>query len=378
MKKKAAPPLPPTIYNLQSIKVAIVHDWLVGGGAERVVEVLHELYPDAPIYTSYATDEWRKKLDGKVVTGWLQHLGFMRKFIPLLRIWWFTRLDLNEYDLVISSSGNGEAKSVKTSASTKHICYCHAPTHFYWRHYSHYLREPGFGFFNPVARLGLRILVGPLRKWDYKAAQRPDVMIANSTHTAQEIKRFYDRDATVITPPVDTNRFATSKSTERSGFVTAGRLVPYKRVDLIIEACNQLKAPLTVVGRGPELDSLQALAGPTVVFRTDVSDEDMPGVLAGAEAFVFAAHEDFGITPVEAMASGTPVIAYQAGGAMDYVVDGKTGRFFEEQSVESLKKALLAFKPSDYSSAVISKHAEQYSTANTKSKLKNFMEQNYA
>lgn len=344
----------------QSPRVAIVHDWLVGGGAERVVEGLHQLYPDAPIFTSYATDEWRRKLDGKVVTGWLQHLGPLRKFIPFLRIIWASRLDLSEYDLVISSTGNGEAKGVKTPDSTTHICYCHAPVHFYWGHYEQYLREPGFGLFNPIARLALKLFVKPLRRWDLKASQRPDCYIANSNHTASEIKKYYDREAYVVHPPVDIDRFKAAER-ERVGFVTAGRLVPYKRTDLIVQACTELDLPLTVIGRGPELESLRKIAGPTITFRDNVSDEEMPQLLSAAEAFLFAAFEDFGITPVEAMAVGTPVIAYHAGGAQDYVVPGKTGAFFHEQTVDALKEALTAFKPASYDHAQIAKHADTFS-----------------
>ncbi|HLZ14558.1 MAG TPA: glycosyltransferase, partial [Candidatus Saccharimonadales bacterium] len=205
------------------MKIAIVHDWLYGGGAERVVQELHRMYPEAPIYTSYCSDEWREKLDGKVVTGWLQYLGRIRKLIPFLRIWWFTRLDLSGYDLVISSSGNGEAKGVQVPKGTLHICYCHAPTHFYWRHYKQYLKNPGFGVFNPLVRLALRLLIGPLRAWDYKAAQRPDYFIANSTHTRDEIKTFYGRDAEVIQPPIDIARFLHAGTAKRQGFVTASR-----------------------------------------------------------------------------------------------------------------------------------------------------------
>lgn len=335
------------------MKVAIVHDWLVGGGAERVVLELHRMYPEAPIYTSYCTDEWRERLDGKVVTGWLQHFGRLRKFMVLGRIWWFTHLDLSGYDLVISSSGNGEAKSVRTPASTTHICYCHAPTHYYWRHYDQYLAHPSFGRFDWLARIGLRVLVGPLRWWDReRAAKRPDYFIANSTHTAQEIKEFYGRDASVIFPPVDIERFVNAPSQKRHGFVTAGRQTGYKHNEIIVEACTRLKLPLTVIGRGPEHDRLVRLAGSTVTFRTDVTDEEMPSLLAGAEAFIFAAYEDFGITPIEAMACGTPAIAYKKGGALDYVVPGKTGVFFEKQTSASLVKILKVwdnkpFKPTD-------------------------------
>lgn len=345
-------------------KVAIVHDWLVGGGAELVVQELHQMFPEAPIYTSYCSDEWRQKLDGKVVTGWLQRWPFskLRKYLPLLRIWWFTHLDLSDYDLVISSSGNGEAKGVKVPSSTTHVCYCHTPTHFYWRHYEQYLRQPGFGIFNPLARLGLRLLVGPLRRWDRKAAQRPDFFIANSTHIQKDIKAFYGRDSEVIHPPVDTERFvaAARAAKKRTGLVTAGRQVPYKRVDLIIQACNQLERPLMVVGSGPEQRRLEALAGPTITFTGRVAHDEVAGYLAGAQAFIFAAEEDFGITPVEAMAAGTPVIAFKAGGALDYVVDNKTGLFFDEQTVASLVNALQNFDAKKFQASAVAEQAQQF------------------
>ena len=353
--------------------MAIVHDWLIGGGAEKVVLELHKIYPEAPIYTSYCTDEWREKLDHKVVTGWPQHFGKVRKFIPVLRIWWFTHLDFSDYDLVISSSGNGEAKGIKTPETTTHISYIHAPTHFYWRHYAQYLKSPGFGMFNPLARLGLRVLVGPLRTWDLKAAKRPDAMIANSSHTQAEIKAFYNRNAVVIHPPVDIERFESASAATRSGYVTAGRQTPYKRTDILVAACTKLSLPLTVIGRGPEHENLKKIAGPTITFRTDVSDEEMPQLLAAAEAFLFAAYEDFGITPVEALAAGTPVIAYQAGGALDYVVPGTTGEFFPEQTVDALAAVLQTFDTSKYSAENLQSFATKFSSISFQDKIKDYL-----
>jgi glycosyltransferase involved in cell wall biosynthesis len=358
--------LPPSTSNL---KVAIVHDWIVGGGAEKVILELHKMYPGAPIYTSYCTDEWRKKLNGKVVTGYLQNWPFnkLRKFLPLLRQWWFARLDLSGYDVIISSSGNGEAKFARKSSSKQiHVCYCHTPTHFYWRHYRSYLQNPGFGP-KPLVRFALKKLVEPLRKRDFQAAQKVDKFIANSTHIQGDIKKYYKRDAIVIHPPVDTNRFSQLTTSNfkapqpRSGFVTMGRQVPQKKFGLIIAACNELQLPLTVIGRGPAHSSLKSMAGSTITFKTNVTDEQMPAELAKAKAFIFAAEEDFGISPVEAMATGTPVIAYQAGGALDYVVPGKTGEFFEQQSVASLSKVLKNFKPKLYDPATIKKHAQLFS-----------------
>lgn len=366
-----------------SPRVAIVHDWLYGGGAERVVYELHKMFPEAPIYTSYCSDEWRRKLDNKVVTSYLQHWPFnhLRKFLPVLRIKWFESLDLSQYDLVISSSGNGEAKGVKAGSkfhsdptrSQTHICYCHTPTHFYWRHYDQYLARPGFGALNPLVRVALRLLVGPLRKWDLKAAQRPDHFIANSTHIQADIKQYYGRDSTVIFPPVDTERFANIKPDgPRKGFVTVGRQVPQKRTDIIIEACTRLNLPLTVIGRGPEHDRLVKMAGPTVTFLTGeaANDEAKNKAVANAEAFIFAAMDDFGIAPVEAMAAGTPVIAFKGGGALDYVIPEKTGVFFEEQTVESLMEALGSFNPQLFDARQIRQDANVFSAASFRVRIR--------
>ncbi len=351
-------------------KVAIVCDWLVGGGAEKVVEQLHKLYPKAPVYTSYATDEWRKRLDHKVVTGPLQAWPFskLRKFIPFLRIWWFSSLSLDNYNLVISSSG-AEAKGLKVPENTIHIAYIHAPTHYYWSRYDEYLKRPGFGRLNRLARLGLKILIGPLRRWDYKAAQQPDHLIANSTHTSRAITQYYGRDSIVIHPPVDTERFRTKVPVERHGLVTAGRQVPYKRIDLAIAACTRLNLPLTVIGHGPEHTSLVKMAGPCITFVSDVNDKSLAHYFQSAEAFIFPGLEDFGITPVEALAAGTPVIAYNGGGALDFVNFG-TGLFFEEQTVESLMEALKKFNPKSFSPEEIQKAATQFSAENFRRNIK--------
>jgi glycosyltransferase involved in cell wall biosynthesis len=357
------------------MKVAIVHDWLIGGGAERVVQALHEMYPDAPIYTSYCTDEWRKRLDGKVVTGWLQHWPFsrLRKFSPVLRIWWFTRLNLSGYDLVISSTGNGEAKGIRVPKGTTHICYCHSPTHFYWRHYDQYLSQPGFGVFNPLVRVALRILIGPLRRWDLKASKRPDYYIANSSHIQTDINTYYGREATVIHPPVELERFSLPEPGKRQGFVVAGRQVPQKKTDLAVLAAKRLGAPLTVLGKGPEHKRLVAMGGPTITYQELVSDAEMPVFFSQAEAFIFPALDDFGIMPIEAMAAGTPVIAYKAGGALDYVVDGKTGVFFDKQDVPSLTKALRQFAGHTFNRGAIRAQAQNFSPEHFKQAMHAFI-----
>ena len=345
---------------LKKLRVAIVHDWLVGGGAELVVEEMHHMFPDAPIYTSYATAEWRKRLDDKVVTGWLQPLGFMRKFIPYLRIWWFTHLQFKDYNLVISSS-SAEAKGIKVPAGTLHINYCYSPTHYYWSRYDEYLRQPGFGKFDWLARFGLKLLVGPLRKWDLKAAKRPDVMIGISTHIQQQIKKYYKRDAHVVHPPVDASRFKRKDDVPRHGFVIAGRQTPYKRFDLAVQACSELSVQLIVIGNGPDHKRLEKLAGRSVTFLTNVSDADLPGYFYSARGFIFPGLDDFGITPLQAMAAGTAVIAYQAGGALDYVVPRKTGEFFAKQTAESLKVILENFNPKRYNEETLEAKAAEFS-----------------
>lgn len=348
------------------LKVAIVCDWLLGiGGAERVVLELHRLYPEAPIYTSQFDPkkiDWFNEAD--VRTGWLQRLpGSLKKFLPVLRAYYFSRLDLSDYDLVLSSSG-AEAKGVRTGPHTTHISYCHSPTHYYWVRPDEYLRNPGFGRLNFLARLGLRVMIGPMKRWDRRAAKRPTVMVANSTHTQAMITKFYRRDSVVVFPPVDSERFKLTGQPElRHGYVIAGRQAPYKRFDLAVEACNELKVPLIVIGNGPEHKRLEKLAGRTVTFLTGVSDEEIAHHFQTALGFIFPGMEDFGIVGVEAMAAGTPLIAYKKGGAEDFVTPGKTGVFFEKQTVKSLVQALESFKPERFDPKVISLRAARFDTA---------------
>ncbi len=355
-------------------KVAIVHDWLVGGGAELVVEQLHVLFPDAPIYTSYATKEWRKRLDDKVITGWLQPLGFVRKLIPPLRILWFTHLNLSAYDIVISSSG-AEAKSVKVPEGTLHINYCHAPTHYYWSRYDQYMKNPGLGWLNPIARVALWLLVRPLRFWDFKAAQRPDIMIANSTHIQREIQKYYKRDSTVIFPPVDMQRFdkPENRRHQRSGYIISGRQTPYKRFDLAVRACTKLGLPLTVIGNGPDHKHLREIAGKTITLLGKVPNHIVEEEFASAGALIFPGLDDFGITAVEAMAAGTPVIALKAGGALDYVKPGVTGEFFEHPTVASLAKLLKTFDGNAYSSSAVRAYAQRFGKQTFQTRMRDFV-----
>ena len=367
-----------TNYQSQNPKIAIVHDWLYGGGAEKVVQAIHEMYPEAPIYTSYCTPQWQKKLNHKVVTGYLNKWPFtkLRKFIPFLRIWWFQSLDLTKYDLVISSSG-AEAKGIKKlNKNAVHVNYCHAPTHYYWSRYDEYLKQPGFGIFNPLAKLGLKILVGPLRKWDYKAAQRPNYIIANSTNIQQQIKKYYNRESIVIHPPVNVSNFIPTKESKinKNGLIITGRQVPYKKIDIAIKAAIKCKKNLSVIGNGPLHKDLVKLANNSkyVNFYTNVSDEELVTRLQNAELFLFPGVEDFGIAPVEALASGTPVIAYKKGGSLDYVND-QNGLLVTSQSAQEFSKAIHLAGNKKWNYKIISKSSERFSVDNFKQKLTDFL-----
>jgi glycosyltransferase involved in cell wall biosynthesis len=365
----------------KKLRVAIVCDWLTNiGGAERVVLELHRLYPDAPIYTSQYDPkaiDWFE--DADVRTTSLQRLPkWLRKFLPLLRAWSFSRLDLSGYDLVLSSSG-AEAKGVKTGKNTTHICYCHSPTHYYWIRHDEYLDQPGFPRgLNWLARLGLKILVGPLKRWDRHAARQPDYFIANSTHTQAMIKKYYRRDSTVIFPPVEIERFklpAQDKPPLRHGFIVAGRQTPYKRFDLAIEACNELKVPLVVIGDGPDHRRLEKLAGRSVTFLSNVNDVEIAGHFQSALGFIMPNMDDFGIVAVEALAAGTPIIAYNKGGAQDYVIPGKTGLFFEKQTKDQLVKALETALGKTFDHTAIAGQAAEFSVANFNKHMRNYIEQ---
>ncbi len=356
---------------MSNVKVAIVCDWLTGiGGAERVVLELHRLYPEAPIYTSQYDPgkiNWFEGAD--IRTTWLQKLPTsFKKFLPILRAWTFRHLDLSDYDLVLSSSG-AEAKGVKTGKHTIHICYCHSPTQYYWIRHDEYLANPGFPFgFNWLARWGLKLMVGPLKRWDRHAAKQPDYLIANSSYTQANIKRYYKRNAVIVHPPVEVNRFklpGSSKPPLRHGFVIAGRQTPYKRFDLAIEACDHLGIPLIVMGDGPDHKRLEKLAkrlpGRGTTFLTNTNDNAIVEHFQSALGFILPNMDDFGIVAVEALAAGTPVIAYNKGGALDYVVPGKTGLFFDKQTAKSLADVLAIAATKSFDYEAIAKHAEQFS-----------------
>ncbi len=350
----------------RSPRVAIVCDWLTNtGGAEKTVFALHKAFPDAPIFTSVYEPENMRDFKGvDVRTTWLQRFPkFLRQrhqLFPVLRAHAFRNLDLSDYDIIISAA-SAEAKAVRKRPDAVHICYCHTPTRYYWSHYQEYKKQPGFGPLNPLIRLILPLFVGWMRRLDLRSVRGVDHFIANSREVQARIKKYYNREATVINPPVEMQLFRTLNiKGARSGFVMVGRQVNYKRFDLAVAACTQLGVTLRISGVGPEHSKLVAMAGPTVEF-VHVTDEEKGNFLASAQGYIFPQFEDFGIVQVEAMAAGTPVIAYKKGGALDAVVDGKTGVFFDAQTVSSLKKAITNFQAKQFKPAVIQQHAEQFS-----------------
>jgi glycosyltransferase involved in cell wall biosynthesis len=361
------------------MKVAIVCDWLLGiGGSERVVLNLHQLFPDAPIYTSQYNREsipWFD--DADVRTTWLQKLPpSLKKFLPLFRAYAFSRLDLSEYDLVISSC-SAEAKGVKTGPNTVHICYCYAPTHYYWTRQEEYHKNPGFPFgLNWLARLGLRIFEAPLKRWDKHAANQPDYIVTISTYSQANIKKHYNRDSIIIYPPVDVDRFKLKANPpSRHGLVIAGRQSPYKRIDLAIRACDKLRVPLIVIGNGPDHRKLEKISGRTITFLTGVNDLSIVEHFQSSLGFIFPNADDFGIVAVEALAAGTPVIAYKKGGALDYIEEGKNGVFFERQTVSSLTKAIETALNKKFDYQKIEDSALRFSAEKFKKEIKRYIEE---
>ncbi|HEX8918521.1 MAG TPA: glycosyltransferase [Chloroflexota bacterium] len=362
---------------LQGIRVAIVHDYLnQPGGAEKVVETLCEMFPDAPVFTSvYDPDRmpafWRGR---DIRTSFMQRisprLSLAKALVPLYPTA-FEMFDFRGYDLVLSST-TAFAKGIITRPETCHVCYCNNPTRFLWMYhdYFEYERYPGF------MRAAFPWLATAMRGWDYTAAQRVDFFIAGSYNAARRIAKYYRRTSDVVQPPIDAQFFHPSVPAAEY-FLVVSRLQPYKRIDLAIEACNRLRLPLRIVGKGPDRPRLERLAGPTVQFLGSVSDEEVRDQMSGCRALLFPGEEDFGLTPLEVQACGRPVIAFRAGGALETILDGVSGTFFSDQTVDSLCGVLENFQDS-FKGEVIRAHALRFDREEFKRRLFGVLLQRYS
>ncbi len=357
------------------MKIAIVHDWLTNmGGAEQVIINLKKCFKDAPIYTTFYTpDNLSDELKNiEVHTSSLQKKNKKvinhQKYFPLMPMA-FEEFDLNDYDVVISSSTSC-AKGVITKPGSVHICYCNTPMRYAWEKRDEYTK--GMGKFKKKL---VNILLHYMRIWDVASSNRVDIFIANSNAVKQRIQKHYKRDSIVIHPPVRCQFFNIS-DTDGDYYLVTSRLVGYKRFDLAVEACRDLNRKLIVIGDGAEKENLEKLAkgNENIKFLGRVSDEEVKKYMGECKALLFPGEEDFGIVPVEAQACGRPVIAYGKGGALDTVVDGKTGVFFHEQTVESVKEAILKFETMTFDKQEIRNHAMQFDEEEFRKKIMEVVE----
>lgn len=358
------------------MKVAIIHDWLtVYGGAERVVEQFLKIFPDADLYTTVYNEKNMGHIfpKEKVYTSFMQNIPFVLKiYTKLLHLMpkAFESFDLSAYDLVISSSSSC-AKGVITRAETRHFSYVHTPMRYAWDLYHEYMRESGL-----ITRMAMKKILPKIRQWDVLSSYRVDQFIANSSIVQKRINKIYRRNSEVVFPPVNTDYFTPNEKNAEDFYLVLSRFVPYKRIDLAIKACNELKKNLVIIGTGSQEKYLKSIAGSTVTFTGRLDDEETRDYYRRCKAFLFPGYEDFGITPVEAQACGRPVIAYGRGGALDTVIDEKTGVFFSEQTLESLCEGIAKFEELDFNSEKIRKHAENFSNKEFIIKIKNIIKEN--
>lgn len=370
------------------MKIAIVHDELMRrGGAEQVVRCFHRSFPEAPIYTLAYQPEltYSDFKECKVVTSWMQHIVSNEKsmrwlFFPF-GLWAMQQLDVTDYDVVLISSTYG-AKYVKVSPKALVITYCYTPFRLVWdpTSYNQYIEAKGF------KKIAFDFVIKKLRKVDYRAAQRTDRFIAMTAETRDRIRRAYDfiKDIPLIKPPVDCNKFYVSKDIDNY-YLVVSRLESYKRVDLAIDAFNKLGYPLIIVGRGSQESELKAKAKKNIIFKSGISNEEVAKLYSQCQALIFPQHEDYGITPLEANASGRPVIAFGKGGVLDTMIpvdnmtDGSksTAIFFKEQNIDSLIDAVHQFEHTTFDSRFIRQHAEKFHEEQFIKEIRNFVLNRY-
>jgi glycosyltransferase involved in cell wall biosynthesis len=356
------------------MRIALVHDYLnQRGGAERVLAVLHEMFPDAPIFTSVLDRStlWPALRSADIRVSWMQRLpGIQRNFkryLPLYPLV-FERLDLSGFDLVLSSS-SAFAKAVRAPRGGRHVCYCYTPARFLWS-YDQYVEREEFGRFT---RAALPWAIRLLRRWDLRTAARPSQFVAISTVVAERIRRIYGREAVIVPPPVDVERFRHLSGEPGNYYLIVSRLNAYKRLHLAVEAFNKLRLPLLIVGEGPHRPVLERRAGPTVRFLGQMNDIRVGKLLADCRALIFPGEEDFGITVLEANAAGRPVVAFRGGGALDTVDPDVTGVFFPEASADSLAEAVARSARISWDRGEIRRHASQFDVATFRDRMERLL-----
>ncbi|MBU1613191.1 MAG: glycosyltransferase [bacterium] len=359
------------------MRIALVHDYLSqDGGAERVLKAMHEIWPEAPIFVLFHDKE---KIDyfplENIRESFIAKLPFFKThfqwYLPLMPLA-TEKYNLDGFDLVLSST-SAFAKGVIVQPETLHISYCHTPPRYLWTDANEYVAELNYG---GIVKKFLPFIIHKLRIWDRLSADRVDYFLANSETVRKRIKKYYRRDSQVINPPVDTKKFSVSRDIG-DYFVAGGRLVPYKKLDIVIKAFNRLNWPLKIFGTGPELKYLREISKSNIQFLGKISEEEKASLLNRARAFIHPQIEDFGITPIESMASGRPVIAYSAGGAGETIVSGETGVFIKEQTWESLLNAVLKFDHTAWDCDRIRESALRFDANVFKTKIKNLIEEKY-
>jgi len=359
------------------LKIALVHDYLNQfGGAERVVEALTEIFPQSPIYTSiYDENKMPPAFKKEIIeVSYLQKMPFILGFFKLYLFMYptvFQKMDLSGFEVVLSSS-SAFAKGVSKPQGSMHICYCHNPARFLWQFDDYMEREKVPHFF----KAGLNFLLEDMRQWDLKNSERVDHFIANSKAVADRIKKIYGRESAIINPPVEARMFRPSP-VDQDYYLVVSRLNSYKKIDIVVEAFNQLGLDLIIIGEGPDKSRLEALAKDNIRFLGRLNDQETAKYYSKCRALIFPGLEDFGIVPLEAMASGRPVIAFRGGGALETVVEGKTGLFFDKQEPQALAQAIEKFNFMSFDKDRIRAHALQFDKPVFKQKIKAFVDEKY-
>jgi glycosyltransferase involved in cell wall biosynthesis len=359
------------------MKIALVHDHLIqDGGAEKVLRVFQKVFPEAPIYTLVYDKEKMADFQNKnIKTSFIQKFPFGVKkfkwFLPLMPLA-TEKYELDNYDVVLSNS-SALSKGIITKPDTLHVCYCHTPTRYLWTDTHLYVRELEY---NGLVKKAVSLMLPRLRIWDRMAAGRVDKFIANSKAVRKRIAKYYGCQSDVIYPPVEVSKFKIFPQQENY-FLAGGRLVPYKRFDLVVQAFNKLGIPLKIFGEGPAYQKLKTAAKSNIEFLGKISDEEKAELYGKCLAFIHPQEEDFGLMIVEAMSAGRPVIAYDRGGALETVIQGKTGEFFGEQAWECLAHKVIRFQPENYNPELIRAHAEQFDRSEFEEKIKDYVEKSW-